>query len=79
MTEKDLIRQLKELKEIKPRKDWVLLTKRQILPGEEDARETLRTWAVFHWKLAFAPVISVLTVIGLFGFAENYFLNTVAL
>lgn len=69
MTEKDLIRQLKELKEIKPRKDWVILTKRQILAEPE--AEFNPVVSVFHWKLAFAPVISVMVVIGIFGFASN--------
>lgn len=74
MTEKDLIKQLKELKEIKPRKDWVLLTKRQILSewSNADVRHSMSNiFTVLHWKLAFAPVISVLTIIGLFGFASN--------
>lgn len=72
MTEKDLIKQLKELKEIRPRKDWVLLTKRQILPEEESVRHSVfNIFAIFQWKLAFAPVISVFIVIGLFGFANN--------
>ncbi|MBI2023666.1 hypothetical protein HYT01_03855 [Candidatus Giovannonibacteria bacterium] len=67
MTEKDLIKQLKELKTVKPRKDWVLLTKRQILPEEKSAS----AFPIFQWKLAFVPVISVMTIIGLFGFADN--------
>ena len=65
MTEKDLIRQIKELREIKPRKDWVLLTKRQIL--SEPEVEFRPAVSVFHWKLAFAPVISVFIIIGLFS------------
>lgn len=71
MTEKDLIKQLKELKDIKPRNDWVLLTKRQILPEETSADQSVFSiFGVFQWKLAFAPVISVFIVIGLFGFAK---------
>jgi len=69
MREKDLIKQLKGLKEIKPRKDWVLLTKSQIL--SEPGRELETKISVFHWKLAFAPMISVFIVIGLFGFANS--------
>ncbi|MBI2450097.1 MAG: hypothetical protein HYV47_01015 [Candidatus Nealsonbacteria bacterium] len=69
MTEKDLIKQLKELKAIKPGKDWVLLTKRQILPEEEIVGYSVSN--IFHWKMAFAPVISLVVVIGLFGFASN--------
>ena len=67
MTEKDLIKQLKELKEIKPSREWVLLTKRQILPEEK----SVSAFPVFQWKLAFAPMISVFIVIGLFGFANT--------
>ncbi len=71
MTDKDLIKQLKQLKEIKPSKDWVLLTKRQILPTEPVSQRSTNVFAVFQWKLAFAPVISVFIVIGLFGFANT--------
>ena len=73
MTEKDLVKQLKGLKAIKPREEWVLLTKRYIL-AEEPAnirRSTSNIFTVFQWKLAFAPMISVFTVIGLFGFANT--------
>lgn len=69
MTEKDLIKQLKELRRIKPRNDWVLLTKRQILAEPEAVRHSMSN--IFQWKLAFAPVISVFIVIGLFGFANT--------
>ncbi len=74
MTEKDLIKQLKGLKEIKPRNEWVLLTKRQILSEESgvSVRHSMSNiFAVFQWKLAFAPVVSVFIVIGLFGFANT--------
>lgn len=75
MTEKDLIKQLKELKDIKPRKDWVLLTKRQLFHSDADAvyvrRPTSNIFTVFQWKLAFAPVFSVFIIMGLFGFASN--------
>ena len=63
--EKDLISQLKELKQIKPREEWVILAKNRIL-GEEP-----KSSPVLGWKLAFAPVISVFIIIGLFGFARN--------
>lgn len=38
MTEKDLIKKIQEISQIKPRKEWVLLTKSQIL-GEDAAAE----------------------------------------
>lgn len=71
MTDKDLIKQLKGLKEIKPGKDWVLLTKRRIFEQESAEKTRPLHFPIFQWKLAFAPVISVFIVIGLFGFAEN--------
>jgi hypothetical protein len=67
MTEKELIRKIKELKEVKPRKDWVVLTKSQIL-GEEPSFFPLSPF--LHHKLALAPVVSLLVIIGLFGFAQ---------
>jgi len=69
MTDKELIRKIKELKEVRPRKDWVLLTKSQIL-GENVHSAGAHIWSVFQWRLALAPVISVLVIIGLFGFAQ---------
>lgn len=78
MTEKDLILQLKELKEIRPRKDWVILAKSQILgPAFAEAmagKQEERKWdlsPIFGWKLAFVPIISVFLIIGVFGFAQN--------
>lgn len=67
MAEKDLISQLKELKQIKPREEWVVLAKSRIL-GEE---KKFSLSPLLGWKLAFAPVISVFIVVGLFGFAQN--------
>ena len=70
MTDKDLIRKIKELKEVKPRKDWVVLTKSQIL-GEDVYSSRASIWSVFQWRLALVPVISVLVILGLFGFAQQ--------
>jgi len=71
MDEKELIRQLKVLREIKPRKDWVVLTKSRILDEGLEAVPKRYTSLFFGYKLAWAPVISVLIIIGLFGFAQN--------
>ena len=70
MTEKQLIRQLKELAEIRPRQDWVILTKSRIL-AEEPKTKVFSFFPLFHYKLAWAPIISVFIIIGLFGFAQN--------
>jgi len=92
MTEKQLIVGLQELSQIKPRKEWVLLTKNQIL-GEEkprfsfisflkeiqkgerftllNIRKANLTGLIFQHKPAFATVLSLAILVGLFGFAQN--------
>ena len=74
MNEKQLIRHFKELAEIRPRKDWVILTKNRILAEETTSESKFGLFSflsVFRYKLAFAPIISVLIIIGLFGFAQK--------
>jgi len=74
MNEKNLIRQLKELREIEPRENWVLFTKERIFAGEaetEPKASLVSFLPLFRYKLAFAPIVSVLIVIGLFGFAQQ--------
>ena len=80
MDDKQLIRHLKELAEIRPRKDWVLLTKNRILAESAfvplsgtspDKPGLLSFFPFFRYKLAFAPIISVFIIIGLFGFAQK--------
>ena len=75
MTEKELIGKLQELRQIKPRKDWAILAKTQIL-GEQREQfsliEGLRLF--FQFKLAkpaFASLIAVFILFGLFSFAQN--------
>lgn len=64
-TEKELIGKIRELRQIKPRKDWVVLTKSQIL-GEEP-----KILFFPYFKPAFAGLVAVLILFGLFGFAQN--------
>jgi len=74
MNEKQLIRHFQELAEIRPRKDWVILTKNRILAEEtilQSKLGLLSFFPFFRYKLAFAPIISVLIIIGLFGFAQK--------
>lgn len=49
MTEVELIRKIQELKKIKPRKDWVVLAKREIL-GQPPT-----TFREFSWLSIFSP------------------------
>lgn len=75
MTEADLIKKIQELKQIKPRKDWVILTKSQIL-----GQEPKMGWAsilevfprfLFQPKPAFATLIILGALVGTFGLAQN--------
>jgi len=77
MTENELIGKVRKLRQIKPRKDWVVLTKRRIL-GEPPTLsglflDSLRIFpkAVFQYKLALATLTIILVLGGGFGFAQN--------
>ena len=76
VAEKELIKKLQILKDIKPRKDWVVLTKSQILGKEQKIELTpfsvLRLF--FQFKLAkpaFASLIFIFVLSGAFIFAQN--------
>ncbi len=86
MTEPDVIAKIRELRQIKPRKDWVLLTKERILGKEEIARDRVSgnfsfidflkeiqrgERFIFQHKPAFATLLSLTILIGLFGFVQN--------
>lgn len=76
MDEKQLIRHFKELAEIRPRKDWVFSAKNRILAEPASTKATAGNvifsfLPFFRYKLAFVPIISVLIIIGLFGFAQK--------
>ena len=69
MSEKALLSQIKGLKTIKPRKEWVVLTKKQIL-GETSK------WSFFsvfklNFKPAYAGVMAFLIVFGVFGLVQT--------
>lgn len=65
MAEKQLIGRIRKLRQIKPRKDWVSLTKREIL-GEEPGFTFLP-----YFKPALAGLITVFVLFGVFGFVKN--------
>jgi len=81
MTEKQLIAKIQELQQIKPRKDWVILTKKQILEEEKPGtgfsfisfiREIQKGERfIFQHKPAFASLLVLAILFGLFGFAQN--------
>ncbi len=78
MQEADLVKKIQELKKIKPRKDWVVLTKSQILGPPTTFRE-VSFWNIFspkkwwgvQYKPAFATLIIVGFLVGAFGLAQN--------
>jgi len=78
MTEKDFIAKIKQLRQIKPRKDWVLLTKSSILnqgfrravPTTSGIGQIFR-WLVFQPKMAYASLIILTLFLSAFSFAQN--------
>jgi len=74
MTEKQLIAKIKELQQIRPSNDWVILTKKQIL-GDYATRPRnfweLFPKLIFQYKPAFATLAILAILFGLFGFAQN--------
>jgi chaperonin cofactor prefoldin len=76
MTEKELILKIQGLRGIKPKKEWVFLTKREIL-GEETVERTKVSWLevfpkmFFQHKLAFASLALIFVVVCAFGFSQN--------
>lgn len=83
LTQKQLIDQIKTLKEVKPRKEWAVLLKSQILESAAE-KETIRvsvpakkigimdvfSSVFFQRKTAYAFATLVFVVIGLVGFAQ---------
>ena len=87
MNDKQLIAQLQELKQIKPRQDWVISLKKEIV-GEQPkfsspafakasvGGQILTIFEVlpkllFQRKLAYAFAFCLVALIGMFGFAQN--------
>ena len=69
MTEKELIGKIRELRQIQPKRDWVILTKNQILGGVE-----VRPQPFLFFRPAYAGLIGLMVIFvlfGLFGFAQN--------
>jgi len=88
MTEKEFINKIRELRQIKPSQNWVVLAKKRIFEQEDSviARQSEKEFVhnnssvasvfdrikiVFSHKFAFASVLSLIILFGLFGFAQN--------
>lgn len=70
-----LISKLRELRQIKPNRDWVVLTKSQIL-GDYEPQTPNNLWEIlsrilFQPKPVLVGVLTIFILFGLFGFAQN--------
>lgn len=81
LTEKELISKLQTLKDIKPRQDWVVFAKREILGGNQksEARNPKFNFSgildflpalTYQRKLAYAFATILLVMVGTFGFSQ---------
>jgi hypothetical protein len=77
MTEKELIGKIEILSQIRPRKSWVILTKKRILGEEKTASglisDSFRVFQglFFQYRLALASLILILILGGTFAFAQK--------
>ena len=79
MTEKELILKIQGLRQITPKKEWVFLTKREILGEPPTTFREFSFWNIFSpkkwWgvqhKLAFASLALIFVVVCAFGFSQN--------
>lgn len=71
MTEKDLIKGIKQLKGIKPREDWVLLTKNNILGNEPELSFVEKIRLVFQPKFTLAGGVSLMIIFGLIMITQH--------
>jgi hypothetical protein len=78
ITQKQLIEKIKTLKEIKPRKEWAVLLKSQILaekqvevsiPAEKVGIFDTLSYIFFQRKLAYSFTVILFLAVGVFGFA----------
>jgi len=78
VTEKQLIKSLKQLKEIKPRKEWASLLKSQILAEKDVTPVQAKSVGImdmfssvfFQKKFAYSVVTLVFVIVGVVGFAK---------
>ncbi|MBU4274832.1 hypothetical protein KKE19_03390 [Patescibacteria group bacterium] len=72
MQDKQLIAKLQELRQIKPRKDWVVSLKKEIV-GEQSRTTVFNVLprSIFQHQLAYVTITVFAILIGLFGFAQN--------
>jgi hypothetical protein len=69
VTEIDLVKKIQELKKIRPRKDWVVLIKSQILAEPDRGRASISFFP--FWKPVLATVTALGILFGIFTFSQN--------
>lgn len=74
MNDKQLINQIQLLKQIKPRQDWVVSVKTQIL--QDEVQSSVSVTQVFsrmflQLRPAFVSLVVLVAIIGTFGFVQN--------
>jgi len=69
MTEKELIKNIQRLRQIKPEKDWVALTKSQILGEDPNNKRGFELFPFF--KPVYAGIFSLLILFGLFEVSRS--------
>lgn len=71
-TEKELISQIRQLRNIKPSPDWVVLTKSQILGENTNQPRVLISFLNFLFsRPVYAGLFALLVIAGVFGFSRN--------
>jgi len=79
LTEEQLIQSLEQLEEIKPRKEWAILLKSQILVKSDLTKSKIGIWDLIRnsksemlnlRRLAYSFAALIFVVVGIFGFAR---------
>ena len=72
VTEFELVKKIRELKAIRPNQNWVSSTKTQILGQESVVQpEGLNIFNFLYFKPAYAGLVFVFVLIGIFGISQN--------
>ena len=77
LNDKELISKLRQLRDIKPRQEWVFLAKQKILNSEEKTQSfsfgdiIAGVKIILQHKYALSSVMTLAILLGMFGFAQN--------
>ena len=71
MNEQELVKKIKELKNIKPNNEWVSFTKQRILSQKQESSIFDSLSFIFNHKAVFSGAVVFLILIGSFGMAQR--------